>query len=215
VRWRAPRGGPGPGVQRVRVGLEPCGIARVVGELDDGKLQAQLETPALIAERGWSPAGPLVGQHGQADNLAIVAVEKAIVVDVHAAPELALGPALHLHVDEQERLPAAVFAHLDQLVGQAFADGRVAHGLLQLRVEELVPVAPVDAVVHRRKEQTQEIAEVALERLLPRPVEPAAVVHTDERTGRGCRRRSIRRASSGVARALVASCRLEVPRWES
>ena len=105
--------------ERVRIGLQLLVFWRVVQQLDNRELGAGAEAPAGILIPVGPPGRVVVGQDRQADHLAAVAVEDPMVIDVHPLGEVVLLPALHLDVDQQPLLLAALEPDLDQLVDVA------------------------------------------------------------------------------------------------
>jgi hypothetical protein len=97
----------------------------------------------------------------------VVAIEEAVVVDVHPLGEARVGVGLDLHVDQDPGFLSATEPDPDQLVHRPRAEHRVAYQLVQLLIQKHGLPAPVDLGLRLGEEEREERLEVGLEDLFP------------------------------------------------
>jgi hypothetical protein len=109
-----------------------------------------------------------VGQYGQAGNLTIIAVEEAVIIDVHPPWEKDLNLPLHLNMDEDPDLVAIFAPDPHQFIDATVACLGVTDDLLQLLVEEFMWTPPIHISLDMRKEEREKLGKVLLQNLFPR-----------------------------------------------
>ncbi len=129
-----------------------------------------MATPELIAKLMWPPARLLVSQNSKTSHLPLIAIVQPIVIRVHTLSESGLMLSLHFHMDQHPGLIAAPAPDLNQDVGIAPSQLGFPYDLLQLLVQKLMALLPIDIGVGLGKEETQEVREKVLKRLFPRAI---------------------------------------------
>src|SRR5262245_59740304 len=111
------------------------------------------ESPAAIAELIRTPVRPIICQYCQAHYCAIIQVEDAIVVDKHSTRKVRLGPSLDFDVNQQPCLFAILAEHFEELIRKTPAQSCLANDLMELLIQGLIALAPVDVSMNRREEE--------------------------------------------------------------
>src|SRR5919198_31331 len=88
-------------------------------QLDHRKHNAHPTAPEALLIAHRPPGGAGIGEHCQTDHRAVIAVEQAIVVDVHALGEVRIALPLDFDMDEHELLDTIATPDAYEFVGQA------------------------------------------------------------------------------------------------
>src|SRR5882672_1090221 len=90
-------------------------------QLHHRKHQARSTAPEAVFVTHRAPGGAGIREHRQTDHRAVIAIEQAIVVDIHTFGEVRIALPLDFDMDEHELLDAVATPDADELVGQAGA----------------------------------------------------------------------------------------------
>ena len=91
----------------------------------------------IIVRIGTRPPRRLfVGEHRQADDRLLVAIDRAGVVGEHAAREVLLEAPLHVHMDQHPLLRAVVAPHARQHIHRPPSLAPLSRDRLEFLVEE-------------------------------------------------------------------------------
>ena len=148
--------------KRVATLLQRLPPLRVVQQFHHRESYPDTQAPTGVAETVRSPAGVVVAQDRQAHHLPIIPVEQSVVVGVHSPGKAGSSGGLHLDVDQDPLLLAAVEPHLDEVVHPSPPQFRLADDLPEFLVQGLAAAAPVDLGMGVGKEQGQKRLEVPL-----------------------------------------------------
>src|SRR5262249_13571391 len=136
-------------------------------QLHHWKHDAHPTAPETVFVAHGAPCGAGIGEHCQTDHRAVIAVEQAVVVDIHALGEVRIALPLDFDMDEHELLDAVAAPDAYELVGQAGPQSGIAHNLLQFGVETLIAPGPVNLGGGSRKEKGHKSREGVFEHLFP------------------------------------------------
>ena len=126
-------------------------MAPIIEQLDDGKLDSRGTTEHAVGESIGPPRGLLITEHRQAYDRLPVAVVDPVVVDKHPFGELSIALILDFDMDENPRFLPILEPDLEELVGEAQTEFRLAHNLLQFLVQRFIIPAPVNRRVRSGK----------------------------------------------------------------
>src|SRR5262249_51914385 len=147
--------------------LQLCPAFTICPQLHHRKYDAHPTAPEAILVAHGAPGGAGIGEYCQTDHRAVIAVEQAVVVDIHALGKVRIALSLDFDMDEHELLDAIAAPDAYELVGQAGPQSGIAHNLLQFGVETLIAPGPVNLGGGSRKEKGHKSREVAFEHLFP------------------------------------------------
>src|SRR5437870_7968583 len=85
-------------------------------QLHHRKHQAHATAPEAVFVAHGTPGGASVGEHRQTNHRAVIAIEQAVIVDVHALGEVRIALPLDFDMDEHELLDAIAAPDTYELV---------------------------------------------------------------------------------------------------
>ena len=99
--------------------LQLCPVLTIRPQLHHRKHKARSTAPEAVFVTHRAPGGAGIREHRQTDHRTVIAIEQAIVVDVHALGEVRITLPRDFDMDEHELLDAITAPDAYELVGQA------------------------------------------------------------------------------------------------